>query len=422
MDAALHERLRARGVAKLGARLSIITALSEPTVEALDHHLATIEDTARQGPIIEAATSFVVVVHKPSILVRGERSTSSPYVLSYRTGDEIEIVADGEVDGWLRLTNQRGWVLRDGAHLGFGLLVVPLPPLTARSELAALPPLTVRAVDGLCNRLRVVLSYAAVARRHGRRLLVWWPLINVCDGRFTDAFMPLEGVSFVEDIGDFPDGLVPSFSPASHDFHPLLKAEGEQACTSAFEALTPNAVVGARVAANVGELRAPPFEANGFVALHIRRTDHWGSQLTDDDFGAFVRAHPSHAVYLATDNAITQQKFVGSAEHGHRVRAYTRIVADHTRLRQTSLADAAVDIFTAAAADGPFMGCYSSSFSDTILRLRQLAGKAARDRHELTDAQMQMGVTVCTPGGHRDHSPGMVMETARFKPRRKEEM
>ena len=124
-----------------------------------------------------------------AFLVRGERSTSSPYVLSYRTGDEIEIVADGEVDGWLRLTNQRGWVLRDGAHLGFGLLVVPLPPLTARSELAALPPLTVRAVDGLCNRLRVVLSYAAVARRHGRRLLVWWPLISVCDGRFTDAFI-----------------------------------------------------------------------------------------------------------------------------------------------------------------------------------------------------------------------------------------
>ena len=88
----------------------------------------------------------------------------------------------------------------------------------------------------------------------------------------------------------------------------------------------------------------------------------------------------------------------------------TRIVADASKLRQTSIADAAVDIFTCAAAGGPFKGCYTSSFSDAILRLRQVSGRArGDDEHVLTDSDLQMKVTLCTPGGHLAHSPGMPM-------------
>ena len=82
-------------------------------------------------------------------------------------------------------------------------------------------------------------------------------------------------------------------------------------------------------------------------------------------------------VFLATDNAETQARFLQSPAHGHRIKTTTRIVADTSKLRQTSIADAAVDIFTCAAAGGPFKGCYTSSFSDAILRLRQVSGRPA---------------------------------------------
>ena len=47
------------------------------------------------------------------------------------------------------------------------------------------------------------------------------------------------------------------------------------------------------------------------MSLHVRRTDHWGSAVTDDDFRAFVaREADCGAAYLATDNRRTQERFV----------------------------------------------------------------------------------------------------------------
>jgi hypothetical protein len=410
-DRSLHDVLRARGHSKLGVRLKILASLSEPTAHCLERYLTWEAASHGQRPPTDHAapasdlghTTFVVV-HAPAIVVRQLPDVNAPRLNSYFIGDEIMVA--GEVDGWLRLADRDGWVLRDGRRLGLGELVRPLPSPSARDELAALPPLSVRATDGLCNRLRVVLSYAQVARQHGRPLLVWWPLNNVCDGRFDEAFEPLDGVRFC----DTPPGYV-GFCPNSHDFHPEVKAYGEAACTACYGLLRPLPAVAARVAANVAELRAPPHADAGFVALHIRRTDHWGSTATDDDYMAFVGRHARHAVFLATDNATTQGKFIDHPTYGPRVRACKRIVADTTKLRQTSLADAAVDVFTATEADGPFQGTYSSSFSDTIHRLRRLRGTDHANEHELSDAQFQMAVNLHTPGGHKQHSPGQPMET-----------
>ena len=53
-------------------------------------------------------------------------------------------------------------------------------------------------------------------------------------------------------------------------------------------------------------------------------------------------------------------------------------------LRQTSLRDAVTDIFVCAAADGPFKGSWTSSFSDTIYRIRQAHARAhPADEHEI---------------------------------------
>ena len=51
------------------------------------------------------------------------------------------------------------------------------------------------------------------------------------------------------------------------------------------------------------------------------------------------------------------------------------------------------------------------------MRLRALAGKAhAADEHVLTDADAQMAVTLHTPGGHLQHSPGQPMESHSARP------
>ena len=346
-----------------------------------------------------------VVVHSPCVYVRSEPDTSSERVGIRWPGDELECV--GERGDWLQLACGQGWVLRDGGSLGLGQLLRPCAEVcrdsgTVSLASAARPPLLVLATDGLCNRLRVALSFALVARRQNRPLVVVWPINSVCPGGFTEAFEPLDGVSFVEEA---PRGVRPQFPPRSHDFHPDVRGgDDELGC---YRLLQPTPGVQSRVQQNVAAL-------GSFISLHIRRTDHWGSTATDDDFADFVDAHKSAypCAYLATDNAVTQAKFCGHAVRGRMFAACRRIEADPSRLRQTSIADAVVDIYTCAAADGPFKGCFTSSFSDTIARLRALSGKAhALDQHTITDAHTQMGVTVHSPGGHAMHSAGSERNT-----------
>ena len=406
MATTLHERLKAHGVIKLGARLSIINSLASPTLDELEAQLfKEAPPPSAEEPSSSIPFARFVVVH-PSIHIRELPDVTSAKIGSLFAGDEVVVLRE---DGkWLELAeknNRRetnGWVLRDGSSLGLGVLLRPLPPPSARDELVTLPPLTVRAMDGLCNRLRVVLSFARAAKQSNRPLLVWWPRSEVCLGLFTDAFLPLPDVTFVE---SFPAGVTPAFCPDSHDFHPRIKAAGEMACTECFRMLKLTEAAQRRVDDNLASLQPR------FLSLHIRRTDHWGSHATDDDYIAFVKRYPQYEnVFLATDNQVTQQKLLEDASVGPRLKGLKSITADPNHLRQTTLEDAAVDIFTASMANGPFKGCWSSSFSDTIHRLRILSGRVHPDEeHEITDANFQMGVTVHTAGGHKNHSPGMPM-------------
>ena len=74
------------------------------------------------------------------------------------------------------------------------------------------------------------------------------------------------------------------------------------------------------------------------------------------------------------DNAITQARF--RARYAPRIRSMTHIGGGGGgSLRHTTLRDAVVDLFTCAAADGPFKGNVTSSFSDTIKYLRAAHGR-----------------------------------------------
>ena len=452
MDPALHDHLRSIGVQKLGARLKIIADLPERTLGCLQEYLLARSGGSQQDDVHKPSSSLAsssngsglrrfVVCHSPCVFVRALPSANSEKLGSKIWGDDFLVHSDEHDDGWLKLAGEDGWVLRDGRRLGLGDLLRPLIPRAGALPASDLPPLAVYASDGLANRLRVVLSFAQIAVEHHRPLLVVWPKLNVCPGAWSDAFEPLPNVTFVEKA---PDGVRPQFPPHSHDFHSEIKPRGEEACTRLYAMLTPTPEVRARVDETLSALRP------SFLSLHIRRTDHckwtrrlsssnrqvaWtcccmlthtfgqfastgGSNLTDEDFAAFAASHRAlHAkVFLATDNAATQAKVSAAAiSTGQAVVTAQDIVPDRSKLRQTSLEDAAVDIFTAAQADGPFMGTFSSSFSDTIMRLRKLGGVHGRthraDRHEISDAHMQMKVTLHTPGGHLQHSPGEPMES-----------
>ena len=308
---------------------------------------------------------------------------------------------------------------------------------TARRALHPLPraataePLAVAVEGGLCNRLRVALSFLAAARAEGRALLVVWPADDAaCPGHFTDCFEPPADMTLCERA---PPGTRVRPPPPHADFHPSVKHSAME--VRMYAALSPTAAVRAAVTANVTRLRAAAVggaareagadgadgegesaprgggEGEGassspafhFAAVHVRRTDHWGTGVADGEYLAFVRAQPRGTVaYAAVDNAMTQARFLADAVVGPRVRPAAKRIREHAdgdglqmtsgpfgrgrTVRHTSLTDAAIDLLTCAAADGPFMGSPTSSFSDTIGRLRRLHGRVhPADNHRFVD-------------------------------------
>ena len=68
--------------------------------------------------------------------------------------------------------------------------------MAAEAELFSLAePMVIQVGEGLCNRLRAILSYRVVALEQGRPLLVAWAEDDYCNGRFEDLFEPLPGAA-----------------------------------------------------------------------------------------------------------------------------------------------------------------------------------------------------------------------------------
>lgn len=267
------------------------------------------------------------------------------------------------------------------------------PPVSQRVWLVC-------AEAGLCNKLRVVLSYRQAVPTG--RLLVWWRRGAGCNCSFEDLFQPLPGVTFVSSCppgcklvtrhdpaygasDDVADGL--QLVRACYDSHPSVKYSLlEQAM---YRQLQLRPELEARVAHNLAKLGG----AGAFVAVHVRRTDHVevfgepGPAGSDDAFMRFVDSRPeSEPIFVATDNPATQAMFV--ARYGARVRQLT-LMADQAALggdgcdgagRHTSVAEAVVDLYTCVRASC-FKGTPLSSFSDTVELLRRADGRSDGDEH-----------------------------------------
>jgi hypothetical protein len=115
-----------------------------------------------------------------------------------------------------------------------------------------------------------------------------------------------------------------------------------------------------------------------FIAVHIRRTDHINkakknnNYTTDEEFIDFIEKYNTYNIYLATDNQDTQLKFYN--KYKNRIKGINFIQKKDNVLRQTSLEDAIIDIFTCSYAKY-FLGSKSSSFSTTIKILNKYRNK-----------------------------------------------
>ena len=147
--ALLEAELRKLGITKLGQRLAIQAAL-RARVEAESEDVLQLQSNVEtaivaeaaaaeladdsDGPILEGNEALDVsepcaamrrwrVVHSPYVYIREGRDTQS-HRLGYKWPGEL-VLCSGEVDGWLKLAEEDGWMLRDGSALGLGALLVP---------------------------------------------------------------------------------------------------------------------------------------------------------------------------------------------------------------------------------------------------------------------------------------------------------
>eukprot|EP00656_Telonema_subtile_P016883 TRINITY_DN18955_c0_g1_i1.p1 TRINITY_DN18955_c0_g1~~TRINITY_DN18955_c0_g1_i1.p1 ORF type:complete len:334 (+),score=62.36 TRINITY_DN18955_c0_g1_i1:100-1101(+) len=90
------------------------------------------------------------VVHAPRVVLRAERGRSSRMVGSKAVGEEV--IADLELDGWVRTAESAHWLLVDGAEVGLGPLLERVPPIDEEITLRILHPETAEFVGTVTAR------------------------------------------------------------------------------------------------------------------------------------------------------------------------------------------------------------------------------------------------------------------------------
>lgn len=197
--------------------------------------------------------------------------------------------------------------------------------------------------SGMSDRLRVGLSYLAVARETGCRIHFAWPVNQACPGHFLSVFRPISDMDF----------------PAEHDAPPDIHD-----CLQAFDPRL-KFIYGPLVAADPVKRRAERItdELGDYVAVHVRRTDHWrkDSDALDISFFDFIDKSGRDRIFLASDEYSTQKKFMD--RYGSRI--VCSPITPSSNLRQTTLEQAVVDMSVCITASD-FMGSWYSGFSRLI--------------------------------------------------------
>ncbi len=214
---------------------------------------------------------------------------------------------------------------------------------------------------GLCNYLRVLFSFKRACERDNKHLICIWRITSACPGYFLDYFEPVPGVTFLHNnIKNY------KINYEGFDWHPDF--HDRDGFNYADLKLIPS--VQEKVNLIVSNLN------NNFSAMHIRRTDHIGLAksvnlfMPDELFINYCKTNSDKYIYIATDNQITQQKFI--TLFPNQIKYYNLISNNRkllSALRQTTLEHTIIDIFVCAHSTN-FMGTAYSSLSELIHILR----------------------------------------------------
>jgi hypothetical protein len=212
--------------------------------------------------------------------------------------------------------------------------------------------LIVKALGGLCNKLRVTFTYHEKAKSENNKLIIIWTVDQYCPGFFLDYFEPIENITFVRDsIG------------LKIDISTWEKNEAFDNL-SIYSKLKVLPHLENKIKNNIELLE------NNYVAVHIRRTDNEESikKSPDSTFIKFIDENKFANLYIATDNPNTQNIFI--KKYKDKIKTINLIKSRINTIRYTNLELAIIDLYTCINAS-KFLGSYYSSFTDFIVEQRE---------------------------------------------------
>lgn len=204
----------------------------------------------------------------------------------------------------------------------------------------------IRCDSGLCDRLRVLCSYYYYAKSINEKLQFDWKVNIFCNGHFLDVFEEIDGIEFLNNNNT-------NYYYKGHENHVDFCPKN----FFIFNILKPKEKIKEKIKQNLKIL------GKDFLSIHVRRTDQLKlrepHQITQyEDFFEFIKKN-NKKVFLATDNRVSQNIFLSYFKD----RIYfTEEIVPSENLRQTSLENAVVDLFTCIESKD-FMGTDCSGFT-----------------------------------------------------------
>lgn len=207
--------------------------------------------------------------------------------------------------------------------------------------------------EGLCNRLRVILSYLV---NHPNLEIFWEKDEPICGQHFLDIFQPIENLKFIYS------------KPSSYIYKGYSHCLPLESFKHNYLLLKPKLEIILKLKEYLGQL------GSDYDACHIRRTDHAKIAIShkcftnDLTFFNFIRNSPKTKVYVATDNPFTQKSL--KIIFGSKV-IFNNGIKNIKNLRKSNLEDALIDLIICSNSSN-FIGSGYSSFSSTIETLKKI--------------------------------------------------
>jgi hypothetical protein len=217
--------------------------------------------------------------------------------------------------------------------------------------------LYVNPVAGLCNRLRVICSYYAEAKKRGCKLYIKWNPCPACPAQFNDLFVipPMNDI-FINPNIVFPANTIETFSACILDTSEWILY---------FDNLfVPREHINNKINDIINLM------GNNFNALHIRHTDHNNKYEKDPEYLQYIESDEPMNIYVASDN----QQSLNTIKNIKGNFVFTSSRFNYHGFRHTSIEDAVVDLWVCRSSY-KFCGTYWSSFTDMIVLNRKYKNK-----------------------------------------------